>query len=199
MPNIEKLILVFEEARRLVAHPENDFTWSSWEDTGTALAEIDGVLSSLHAGHVPAVTDLLFAPTGPMQELSLSSGWGSTFVELADHYDAAVAETTSACPCFAASPSHLVIVQELGMDDHFADVSLLKCADCGRKWLRYFYENEAFTKSGRWYLGAITEEQGETLSLYNAKSMLEGLPWYFCGGSYYESQFSRAHGQIWLG
>jgi len=199
MANVAKLILVFEEARRLVAFPENDFTWSSWGDTETALSEIDGILAKLRMGQTPAGMDIIFVVTGPMQELSLSSGWSQEFLELADRYDEAVAESSVACTCFAASPSHLVLVEELGMDERFGEVSLHRCADCGRKWLRYFYENEAFTKSGRWYLGAISEEQAESLSLYNAKSMLEGLDWYFHGGSYYETQFGRAHGQIWLG
>jgi hypothetical protein len=31
----------------------------------------------------------LFAPTGPIQEVSLSSGWGDMFLELAKRMDAA--------------------------------------------------------------------------------------------------------------
>jgi hypothetical protein len=196
MANIEKLILVFEEARRLMDNPENDFAYSSWEDTETALAEIDGILSQLRSGRLPVVMDVLFAPTGPMQEVSLSSGWGDEFIDLANRYDEAIADNSQACTCLAASPRHLIVVQELGMDDRFAEVSLLRCADCDRKWLRYFYENEAFSNSGRWFLGAITQDQADSLSLYNAKSILEGLNWYFCGGSYYETQFTRVHGPI---
>jgi len=30
---------------------------------------------------------VLFAPTGPLQELSLSSGWAQEFLELADAFD----------------------------------------------------------------------------------------------------------------
>jgi len=29
----------------------------------------------------------LFAPTGPIQEVSLSSGWGQEFLELAERFD----------------------------------------------------------------------------------------------------------------
>jgi len=33
---------------------------------------------------------VLFAPTGPIQEVSLSSGWGQGFLKLAEDFDAAV-------------------------------------------------------------------------------------------------------------
>ena len=43
--DVEKLIGVFEEARRLLSLPDNDFSWSGWEDTEDALKEIDAVLA----------------------------------------------------------------------------------------------------------------------------------------------------------
>ena len=49
MPSVEKLIPVFEEARLLAALPENEFIWSSWQDSETALSEIDGILGMLRA------------------------------------------------------------------------------------------------------------------------------------------------------
>jgi hypothetical protein len=35
---------------------------------------------------------VLFAPTGPVQEVSVSSGWGDEFLILANEFDAALAE-----------------------------------------------------------------------------------------------------------
>jgi hypothetical protein len=46
-----------------------------------------------------------------------------------------------------------MVDKELGMDGRFAQVSLLVCSRCGQQWLRYSYEVEAFSASGRWYLG----------------------------------------------
>ena len=93
MPNLEKLILVFEDARELVADPRNDFSWSSWIGRGDAVAEIDGILSMLRSGAVPngLSMEVIFAPTGPMQEVSLSGGWGKEFLALADRFDEAMA------------------------------------------------------------------------------------------------------------
>jgi hypothetical protein len=102
--------------------------------------------------------------------------------------------------CSYPRPPHdsLVIVKELGMDGNFAEITLLKCADCGQHWLQYFYEVEAFTASGRWYLGAITEEQAELLNAENAKTTLENLSWYYFGGSYYGGQSGKTSGRIFL-
>jgi hypothetical protein len=84
------------------------------------------------------------------------------------------------------------------MDDNFAVVSLLKCSVCGQQWVRYFYEVEAFTASGRWYLGAIHTEQASHLTAENAKAILDDLSWYFYGGSYYGGRSGRASGRIIL-
>jgi hypothetical protein len=47
------------------------------------------------AGRVPgAAISFLILPTGPLQELSLDSGWGDEFVALAARIDAALADET---------------------------------------------------------------------------------------------------------
>lgn len=107
---------------------------------------------------------------------------------------------TASCECIAAPAPYdqLLSVKELGMDMHYAEISLLTCAKCNRLWLRYHYEIEAFTASGRWYLGAITPEQATLLTADNAKSTLEGLSWYYFGGSYFDGRIGRTSGTIWL-
>ena len=101
------------------------------------------------------------------------------------------------CGCLSA-PQHFLISEIfLGMDNDYAEVSLLTCSACGRQWLRYFYELEALTASGRWYLGAIKEEQALHLTVENAKEILECLRWYFYGGSYYGGQIGRTSGRLY--
>ena len=82
------------------------------------------------------------------------------------------------------------------MDDNFAQVTLLICPVCSQHWLRYSYEVEAFTASGRWYLGAIQPELATTLMAVNARATLERLGWYFYGGSYYGGRLGKASGKI---
>jgi hypothetical protein len=87
---VDTLLDVMLEVRRLVARPGNDFSWSSFRDQEAALEEIDACIDSLREGNAGGVA-VLFLPTGPLQEVSLSSGWGDEFVALANRYDAAVA------------------------------------------------------------------------------------------------------------
>ena len=79
---------VMLEVRRLVALPDNDFSWSSFGDQYTALRELDTHIERLREGSTKTGgMSLLFAPTGPIQELAVSSGWGDEFVELAYRYE----------------------------------------------------------------------------------------------------------------
>jgi hypothetical protein len=89
----QRLIEVLREAREFLARPDNDFAWSSWQDAPAAFREIDGIISRIESGDLPNRSDIefLFLPTGPIQEVSVSSGWGQEFVDLASRLDAAVA------------------------------------------------------------------------------------------------------------
>ena len=104
---------------------------------------------------------------------------------------------TGSCSCFNAPLFHLMPYKDLDMDESYAEVTLLICAECGQFWLRYHFELEAFTASGRWYLGAITPKQALLLTVENAKATLEGLSWYFYGGSYYDGRSGKSSGQLW--
>ncbi len=88
----QPLVEVLREARRLLSRPDNDFAWSSWEDAPAALSEIDGIIVRIESGDMPGRSDieLLFLPTGPIQEVSVSSGWGQEFLHLASRFDRAV-------------------------------------------------------------------------------------------------------------
>ena len=89
---LENLVTVLREASILLESPDNDFSWSSWMDTESATQEIDDLTLQVEAGTLPPRLDLevLFAPTGPIQEVSVSSGWGQDFLRLAARFDAAV-------------------------------------------------------------------------------------------------------------
>jgi len=87
----QELLVALREARALLALPNNDFAWSSWQDSGAALAELDRHIVAIESGQLPPRLDVavLFAPTGPIQEVSLSSGWGQEFLAVAARFDAA--------------------------------------------------------------------------------------------------------------
>jgi len=89
MADLSGLLAVMTAMRRLVALPGNDFAWSAWRDQQAALADMDRYIADLTQGVVPHLS-WLFAPTGPLQEVSLRSGWGAEFLVLAARFDAAM-------------------------------------------------------------------------------------------------------------
>lgn len=90
MDHLKKLISVIRETRTYLAREANDYSWSSWNDQEDALAEIDSILAQLENGSLPDI-EVLFAPTGPIQEVSMSSGWSREFLQLAEQFDEAYA------------------------------------------------------------------------------------------------------------
>ena len=85
----EALVHVLESAIELVQLPDNDFSWSYWEDSEQATKEIMKLLNMAKSYALPerVEVDVLFSPTGPLQEVSLSSGWAESFLKVAEKYD----------------------------------------------------------------------------------------------------------------
>jgi hypothetical protein len=179
---------VLREARALLARPGNDFAWSSWSNAADALREVDTLIRSLERGVPLSVfrVSVLFAPTGPIQEVSLSSGWGDQFLALAERWDVAL---EGRCRCETPPLDYRDFERrELGVDEadgRYADVAIERCRHCGRDWLRYHYEIEAFPRSGRWYRGLVSPEAAARATPGNAREILAALPWHLAGGSYF--------------
>ena len=87
-----ELLGVIRNARSLLLRPGNNFECSSWEDADAALWEVDGLIAVMASGRLPSRLGIsvLFAPTGPIQEVSIRSGWADEFLDLASRCDAAV-------------------------------------------------------------------------------------------------------------
>jgi hypothetical protein len=85
----ETLVEVLEEARALLARPDNDFAWSSFEGSEEAIAEIDDHIARVRRGDGSKRVEMraLFGPTGPIQEVSISSGWSEAFLKIAQRFD----------------------------------------------------------------------------------------------------------------
>ena len=75
----------------LLSMEGNDFSWSSWDGPEAAIGEVSKLLRQARAGKPDwRRLSVLFAPTGPLQEVSLSSGWGDPFLNAAERYDHAL-------------------------------------------------------------------------------------------------------------
>ena len=80
----------------------------------------------------------------------------------------------------------------------FGEVSIWTCKRCGSKWLYYFVEYEAFTASGRWYRGLVSEEVVSTVTPETAVEVLEGLEWRISGRSYFKSTGTKGAGSVFV-
>jgi hypothetical protein len=184
-------------SKELVSRPDNDFMYSSWEDKAAALRELDSRLEQHRVGKLAASDiSILFAPTGPMQELAISSGWSDEFLELADEFDTVASQL--ACSCETDLKRNLNIFRDLGMDSNFAEISVLACPICGRNWLHIFYEDESTTASARWYQCAVTDHEAESVTASTALAIMQAKPWHFSGGSYFDGVTSKSNGRITL-
>jgi len=183
---------VFEKARELVLRETNDFSWSSWEDMDAALVEINAILAALGAGDVPTYARVLFLPTGPLQELSLSSGWGDEFISLANWFDEALLGVD--CVCYTEPLRGFGSL--IGTDSRYADIFVTQCPGCERYWLRYQYEFEFHSNSGRWFLGPLRRDLVESVTAEKAKELFEEMLRYFAGGSYYDGRIRKVSGAL---
>ncbi len=106
----------------------------------------------------------------------------------------------SECSCMVPPFNYQEFDSEyVGRDEtngRFADVSIETCKKCGKKWLRYFVEYEAFTASGRWYRGLVSDDVAKTVTPETAVSILEGLEYRFSGGSYFRSTGQKSVGSL---
>lgn len=89
-----RLLEVLCESRALLALPDNDFTWSTWDNSAGALSELDSFITAIEDGtsFESSALSILFAPTGDIQEVSMSSGWGDEFLRVAERFDSAFAQ-----------------------------------------------------------------------------------------------------------
>jgi hypothetical protein len=89
---VSEMTAILDETLNWIARPDNEFLWSSWRNVDQALGEVEQYRTEIHKGdytHIPEL-HLIFAPTGPLQELSIDSGWGEKFLALAERFDHAL-------------------------------------------------------------------------------------------------------------
>jgi hypothetical protein len=82
----------------------------------------------------------------------------------------------------------------LGVDDtagRFAEVSIERCTRCGQEWLRYYYELESESGSGRWYMAAVSPAEAASATASTALAILARRRWHFYGGSYFRTPGAR--------
>jgi len=112
-----------------------------------------------------------------------------------------VQEDAQICPCLEGDVHFQNFDRrEVGDGPDFGEVSINKCKRCGRDWLEYFIEYEYFTASGRWFRGVVAPATAASINPADVKTILEGLEWYFRGGSAFGGRVMKTSGPLkhWL-
>lgn len=178
----ERLIQLLEESIRLVQLPKNDFMWSSWEDGAGATQEIERYLVRACEGSFDASSvGSIFLPTGPMQEVAESSGWGGRFLVLADRFDR-LGGNRESCGCFD-EPIPMVNAEKAGEMAN-AEFFVDRCAACGMAWCKSLEEVEGISGSGRWAQFPLWT-LADPINMKDVRDEFERMDWQFFGGSYY--------------
>jgi hypothetical protein len=84
----------------------------------------------------------------------------------------------------------------LGIDDsyRFAEISVDTCAECGATWLEYFFEDHHDDSSR--YRGLVSGSLAREVTANTATALIEELPWYWVGGSYFFGKTHRSSRRI---
>lgn len=95
---------------------------------------------------------------------------------------------------------HELEKRPIGADDQYGEVTVLRCARCGRCWLHYSMEYEYLSGAGRWLEGEISAEVAPRLKPNDAVALFDRMAWFHVSGSAYGGKLRRVTGpaRIWL-
>jgi hypothetical protein len=90
----DEIVRVLTLVADTVAQPDTDVSWSSYHTPEQAVTELRELIAHVREREpgpdVVRRLTVLFLPTGPLQEIAISSGWGTAFLVLADRMDRAL-------------------------------------------------------------------------------------------------------------
>lgn len=83
------LLDIFNEIKNIIDNPNTDMTWTSYYNEEEFIREFDILIDDFKRGIKGCIDrlKLLFTPTGILQEISLSNGWGERFIDISNRFD----------------------------------------------------------------------------------------------------------------
>lgn len=75
----------FDKLKKLLQDKNTDVSWSNYENVNAVLKDLDYLQKGITRKNIDSCREmlLLLALTGSLQEISISSGWGYEFLEIA--------------------------------------------------------------------------------------------------------------------
>jgi hypothetical protein len=182
---VASLIAVLTAASECLSQGDDGFVWSRWDDAEEARAEIRDLVRALRGRGLPDRTpyDALFAPTGPLQEVSIGGGWGDDFLALAERFDRVAARVWGGaragvldagdpgfgCPSCWPDAAEAAWAVRPGLermarpiDEAHLSATLLRCRACGQVFLSLFAERIDWAggeDAQSWTVLPLTEEE----------------------------------------
>jgi hypothetical protein len=88
------VISVLKKLKEIIKTTDTNVLWSRFEYEEEVIGKLDDHMKKLHSYDFSKIWDLilLFAPTGSLQEISISSGWCNEHLTLASEFDTAINE-----------------------------------------------------------------------------------------------------------
>lgn len=92
MENSSELVDILLEVKQLLSSQDTDITWTHYSSVIEVISDLDVYIEALMKDSRFNLRELqiFFAPTGVLQEISMSSGWGKEFLEIAKRFDVAL-------------------------------------------------------------------------------------------------------------
>jgi hypothetical protein len=88
----DEVVGILEKVVQVLELPGTDVVWSHYNNVEEVVDDINQHIERLRRGDLSKIDDLrlMLAPTGSLQEISISSGWGEGFLHLAARFDRAI-------------------------------------------------------------------------------------------------------------
>jgi len=84
----DKLIEIIEVIKGKIT-PETDIVWTHYNSVDKLNIDLSNLIQGIRTNDVATFSklEILFAPTGSFQELSIDNGWGEEFIQLSKIFD----------------------------------------------------------------------------------------------------------------
>ena len=91
---VANLITILNKIKAIIEKNTTSVAWSRFESKEEVISKLDNHIERIQSHKFNKMWDLviLFAPTGSLQEISISNGWEDVYLVLASEFDTAIKE-----------------------------------------------------------------------------------------------------------
>jgi hypothetical protein len=85
----EILINMLDEIKEIIRTRDTNMVWSTFDTKEVLILELENYIQRLQNNEFSPIEQLigLFLPTGDLQEIAISSGWGEEYLSISKKFD----------------------------------------------------------------------------------------------------------------